>query len=355
MKTTLKMSLLALTLSQLLTVDAVSAHNTLAPANTSTVSVATLAAAETTYGTVKIEGQDIFYREAGSRSKPTILLLHGFPTSSHMFRELIPKLAQNYHVIAPDYPGYGNSSMPSVDNFEYTFDHMASIVEQFLVKKSISKYSMYVMDYGAPVGFRIASANPEQIQSLIVQNGNAYIEGLDNNFWQPIKEYWKDKKAVNKGLDNAWWKNVKAAYKQPEMKNEDALRFLLTKGATTWQYTNGVRDIAKVGLDAINEDQRLLDREGNEAIQLQMFYDYGSNVPLYPKWQAYFRKHQPDTLIVWGDKDEIFPSAGAYPYQRDLKNVETHFLNTGHFVLEEDSAEVAGYINTFLARTVNGK
>ena len=350
MKNTLKMSLIALTLSQLLSVD-VALAKVSSSENVQTV----VSANQTTYHTEQIEGQSIFYREAGSRNNPTILLLHGFPTSSHMFRDLIPKLSQNYHVIAPDYPGYGNSSMPSVDEFEYTFDHMASIVEQLLMKKSINKYSMYVMDYGAPIGFRIASANPEKIQSLIVQNGNAYNEGLDNNFWEPIKEYWKDKKAVNKGLDNDWWKNIKAAYKQPEMTNEDALRFLLTKGATTWQYTNGVRDTSKISLDAINEDQRLLDREGNEAIQLQMFYDYGSNVPLYPKWQAYFREYQPATLIVWGDKDEIFPSAGAHPYKRDLNNVESHFLNTGHFVLEEDRTEVAGYIDGFLNKTVSTK
>jgi len=307
---------------------------------------------QTTYNTVKIEGLDIFYREAGNPENPTLLLLHGFPTSSHMFRDLIPKLADKYHVIAPDYPGYGNSSMPSVSEFDYSFDHMATIVEKFLDKKSIEKYSMYVMDYGAPVGFRIAAAHPEQIESLIIQNGNAYEEGLDNNFWQPIKAYWKDRKAVNKGLDNAWWKNIKAAYKQPNMVNEDALRFLLTKGATTWQYTNGVRDVAKIALDAINEDQRLLDREGNEAIQLQMFYDYGTNPALYPEWQAYFRKHQPATLIVWGDKDEIFPSAGAHPYKKDLKNLEFHLLDTGHFVLEEDSAEVAHYIDDFLEKNV---
>mgnify|MGYP000096518707 CR=1 FL=1 len=352
MKTTLKLSIAALALSQMMSAGVVSASETVA---TQASSVAVAAASQIHYNTVEIEGLDIFYREAGSRDNPTLLLLHGFPTSSHMFRDLIPQLSQNYHVIAPDYPGYGNSSMPTVEEFEYTFDHMASIVEQLLVKKSIKRYSMYVMDYGAPIGFRVASANPEKIQSLIVQNGNAYVEGLDNNFWEPIKEYWKDRKAVNKGLDNAWWKNIKAAYKQPNMSNEDALRFLLTKGATTWQYTNGVRDTSKISLDAINEDQRLLDRENNEAIQLQMFYDYGSNVPLYPEWQAYFREHQPATLIVWGDKDEIFPSAGAHPYKRDLKNVETHFLNTGHFALEEDGAEIANYISTFLEKNVSGK
>jgi len=353
MKTKLKMSIAALAISQLMATGTASAGE-LATTPQATAA-AIIEASQVHYNTTKIEGLDIFYREAGSRSNPTLLLLHGFPTSSHMFRDLIPQLSQNYHVIAPDYPGYGNSSMPTVDEFEYTFDHMASIVEQLLVKKSINKYSMYVMDYGAPIGFRIANANPEKIQSLIIQNGNAYTEGLDNNFWEPIKEYWKDRKAVNKGLDNAWWKNIKAAYKQPEMTNEDALRFLLTKGATTWQYTNGARDTSKISLDAINEDQRLLDRKNNEAIQLKMFYDYGSNVPLYPVWQAYFRKHQPATLIVWGDKDEIFPSAGAHPYNRDLKNVETHFLNTGHFALEEDGTEIANYITTFMNKNVSRK
>jgi pimeloyl-ACP methyl ester carboxylesterase len=337
-----KVGLTALIMSQALFVSTASAD----------ISAPTVEMAQTTYKTMKIEGLDIFYREAGSPSNPTLLLLHGFPTSSHMFRKLIPELSEQYHVIAPDYPGYGNSSMPSVEEFDYTFDHMASIVEQLLNKKKIEKYSMYVMDYGAPVGFRIASANPEKIESLIIQNGNAYNEGLENNFWEPIKAYWKDRKAVNKGLDNSWWKNIKAAYKQPNMVNEDALRFLLTKGATTWQYTNGVRDTSKVGFDAINEDQRLLDREGNEAIQLQMFYDYGTNPALYPEWQAYFRKYQPATLIVWGDKDEIFPSAGAHPYKKDLQNLEFHLLDTGHFVLEEDGKQVANYMKAFLNKNV---
>ena len=305
--------------------------------------------------TTSIEGLDIYYREAGSRDNPTVILLHGFPTSSHMFRTLIPELADNYHVIAPDYPGYGNSSMPLLNEFEYTFDHMAAIVEQLITKLEIKKYSLYVMDYGAPIGFRIAAKHPERIQSLIVQNGNAYDEGLDNNFWEPIKAYWKNRKAVNVGLDNPWWTNVKKAHKQPKMVNEDALRFLLTKGATTWQYTNGVRNPARIGHDAINMDQMLLDRPGNKEIQLQMFYDYSSNPPLYPEWQAYFRKHQPATLIVWGDKDEIFPAEGAHPYKRDLNNVEMYLYDTGHFALEEDGADIAQKIRGFLNRNVAKK
>jgi len=306
----------------------------------------------TLHRTASIEGLDIYYREAGSRDNPTVILLHGFPTSSHMFRTLIPKLADNYHVIAPDYPGYGNSSMPLVSEFDYTFDHMATIVEQLISTLELKKYSLYVMDYGAPIGFRIAANHPMRVQSLIIQNGNAYEEGLDNDFWEPIKAYWQNRQAVNVGLDNPWWTNVKNAYKQPNMTNEDALRFLLTKGATTWQYTNGVRNPARIGHDAINMDQLLLDRPGNQEIQLQMFYDYGSNPPLYPEWQAYFRKHQPATLIVWGDKDEIFPAKGAHPYKRDLNNVEMHLYDTGHFALEEDGTDIAQKIRKFLKRNV---
>jgi len=306
----------------------------------------------TFYKTIKVDGLDIFYREAGQVNAPTILLLHGFPTSSHMFRNLIPALSDKYHVVAPDYPGYGNSSMPRVDEFRYTFDHMAKIIDKFTEKLGIKKYSLYMMDYGAPIGFRLAVAHPERVETLIIQNGNAYDEGLNNNFWEPIKGYWKNRSAFNVGLDNDWWKNVKAAYKKPTMSNEDALRFLLTINATKWQYTNGVRNKETISPDNWHVDQRLLDRPGNQAIQLQMFYDYGSNPPLYPKWQSYFRKHQPPTLIVWGTKDEIFPAEGAYPYKRDLKNLEFHLLNTGHFALEEDGEVIAEYIRNFLAKHV---
>lgn len=300
------------------------------------------------YKTVDIDGLDIFYREAGDPKNPTILLLHGFPTSSHMFRDLITELSDRFHLVAPDYPGYGYSSMPAVDKFDYSFDNLASVVDKFINKVGLKKYSLYMMDYGAPVGFRIATKHPERVESLIIQNGNAYVEGINNNFWEPIQAYWKDRDAVNQGLDNAWWKNVKAAYKQPNMTNDDALRFLLTEGATKWQYTNGVRNVENISPDTWNHVQPLLDREGSNAIQLQLFYSYGSNPPLYPAWQAYMRKHQPPTLIVWGDKDEIFPAAGAHPYKRDLKNLEFHLLDTGHFVLEEDSEVVAQYIRNFI-------
>ncbi len=305
------------------------------------------------YKTVEIENVEIFYREAGDPQNPTIVLLHGFPTSSHMFRNLIPALADRYHLVAPDYPGYGFSSMPTVDSFEYSFDSVANLMTKFIDEIGLENYSLYLMDYGAPIGFRIAANQPERIETLVIQNGNAYAEGLDNDFWEPIKAYWKDRGAINQGLDNAWWKNVKDAYQQPEMANEDALRFLLTLGATRWQYTNGVPDVSAVSPDNWGHVQPLLDRPGNQAIQLQMFYSYGSNPPLYPQWQAYFRKHQPPTLIVWGKNDEIFPAAGAEPYQRDLNNLEYHLIDTGHFALETHGDAIAELMRDFIARHLN--
>ena len=281
------------------------------------------------FRTVKIDGLDIFYREAGPVNAPHVLLLHGFPTSSHMYRNLIPQLAQKYHVIAPDYPGFGNSSAPSVTDFEYTFDHLAKIIEQFTQKLSLNQYSLYVMDYGAPVGYRLAAANPEKIQSITVQNGNAYEEGL-REFWKPIKAYWQNKTKAN----------------------ADALRGLLTIDATRWQYTQGTRDIQSISPDNWHVDQRLLDRKGNQEIQLALFYSYGSNVPLYPQWQQYFRTHQPPMLIVWGQNDPIFPAEGAHPYKRDLKNLEFHLLDTGHFALEEDGQRIGKLMLAFLNKNV---
>ncbi|MCH7831182.1 MAG: alpha/beta hydrolase [Proteobacteria bacterium] len=304
------------------------------------------------YRTVAIDDVEIFYREAGNPEHPTVLLLHGFPTSSHMFRDLITELADDFHLVAPDYPGYGFSSMPTVDEFDYSFDNMASIIEKFIDEIGLDRYSLYLMDYGAPIGFRIATRRPDRVEALIVQNGNAYVEGIDNNFWEPIREYWKDRDAINKGLDNPWWKNVKAAYKQPQMSNDDALRFLLTLGATKWQYTNGVKNVESVSPDTWAHVQPLLDREGNQEIQLQMFYSYGTNPPLYPAWQAYFREYQPPTLIVWGENDEIFPAAGAEPYKRDLKDLEYYLLDTGHFALETHGQEIADLMRDFLNRKV---
>lgn len=283
----------------------------------------------TTYRTVSINDLDIFYREAGSRDNPTILLLHGFPTSSHMFRNLMPALADQFHLVAPDYPGYGNSSMPAVNEFDYTFDHLAEIVEKFIAAIDLKKYSLYVMDYGAPVGYRIAVKNPERVQSLIVQNGNAYEEGL-REFWEPIKAYWQER--------------------SPE--NAEKLKYLVTLEATKWQYTNGVRNLEAISPDTWTIDQHFLDRPGNGEIQLALLYGYGTNPPLYPQWQEYFRQYQPPTLIVWGKNDYIFPTEGAYPYQRDLKDVELHLLDTGHFALEEEGGAIADHICRFLTTHV---
>ncbi len=302
------------------------------------------------YRTVTIDDVDIFYREAGNPDNPTILLLHGFPTSSHMFRNLIPALADQYHLVAPDYPGYGFSSMPGVETFDYSFDNVARIISKFTDEIGLDRYSLYLMDYGAPVGFRIATARPDRIDTLIVQNGNAYVEGIDNDFWEPIRAYWKDRGAINQGLDNDWWKNVKVAYNNPTMSNDDALRFLLTLGATKWQYTNGMPNVEAISPDNWGHVQPLLDREGNQEIQLQMFYSYGSNPPLYPAWQEYLREYQPPTLIVWGKNDEIFPAAGAEPYKRDLKDLEYHLLDTGHFALESHGREIADLLRNFLDR-----
>jgi pimeloyl-ACP methyl ester carboxylesterase len=278
------------------------------------------------FHTVSIDGLDIFYREAGSRDNPTILLLHGFPTSSHMFRNLMPALADRFHLVAPDYPGYGNSSMPTVNEFDYTFDHLAEIVEKFITAIDLKKYSLYVMDYGAPIGYRIAAKYPERVEALIVQNGNAYEEGL-LEFWNPIKAYWQDR--------------------SPE--NADKLRYIVGLEATKWQYTNGVRNPEMISPDNWNIDQPLLDRPGNDEIQLALFYSYGTNPPLYQQWQEYFRKYQPPTLIVWGQNDYIFPAEGAYPYKRDLKDIEFHLLDTGHFALEEEGDAIASHIGQFLA------
>ncbi|AYL95387.1 alpha/beta fold hydrolase [Mucilaginibacter celer] len=280
------------------------------------------------YGTVKIEGLNIFYREAGSPDKPTLLLLHGFPTSSHMFRNLMLALQDKYHLIAPDYPGYGASSMPLVTEFDYTFDHLAKIVDLFAIAKGLNKYSLYVMDYGAPIGYRLAVMHPEKVQALIIQNGNAYDEGLED-FWKPFRALWKDPK------------------------NEDAIngmKKILTITATKWQYMNGVGDTTKISPDNWIIDQAGMDRPGNVDIQLALFYSYGSNPPLYPSWQAYFRKYQPPTIILWGKNDYIFPASGAGPYKRDLKNIEVHLLPTGHFALEEYGFEMAKNIDRFLAK-----
>ncbi len=277
------------------------------------------------YGTETVEGVQLFFREAGTPGAPQIVLLHGFPTSSHMFRNLIPELASDFHVIAPDYPGYGLSAMPAAGEFEYSFENIASLVNQLLERRGFESYAIYLMDYGAPIGFRIAEAHPERVTGLIVQNGNAYEEGL-REFWDPIKRFWKS------GSE--------------EHGNE--LRGLLSLGATKWQYQHGTRRPETISPDNWLVDQPLLDRPGNQEIQLAMFYDYRTNVPLYPRWQQYFRDHQPPTLIVWGQNDPIFPSEGAHPYLRDLPDAELHLLDTGHFALEEEGPRIASLMRRFL-------
>lgn len=288
------------------------------------------AAPKVAYRTVNIDGLDIFYREAGPKHPYAVLLLHGFPTSSHMFRNLIPALADEFHLIAPDYPGFGNSSMPTVDQFSYTFDNLAEVIGKFTEHVGLEKYSLYVQDYGAPVGYRLATRHPDRIQGIVVQNGNAYVEGIDNEFWKPIKAYWQEKTA----------------------ERATALQAFFTREATIWQYTDGVRDKEAISPDNWNIDQPLLDRPGSAEIQLALFHSYGSNPPLYPKWQAYFRDYQPPTLIVWGKNDKIFPAAGAEAYKRDLKVLEFNLLDTGHFALEEDGDRIANLMRSFLRRQV---
>lgn len=278
------------------------------------------------YRTAKVDGLDIFYREAGPKNAPVILLLHGFPTSSHMYRELIPRLADRYRVIAPDYPGFGQSSAPRNTDFSYTFANVTKVVDGLMQSLRIGRYALYVMDYGAPVGYRLAAAHPERVTALLVQNGNGYNEGLQV-FWDQFRRYWS----------------------QPTAENREALRPLLTLGVTQFQYLDGVPDTSLVSADNWTIDQARLDRPGNQEIQLDLFLDYRSNVELYPTFQAYFRQYQPPTLIVWGKNDFIFPVEGALAFKRDLPNAEVHLLNTGHFALETDGIRIAHLIRKFLA------
>jgi len=279
------------------------------------------------YNATVIDGLNIAYREAGDPANPTVLLLHGFPTSSHMFRNLIPRLAKSYHVIAPDYPGFGASDMPQAKDFDYSFSNIANIVTELLDRKNIDRYAVYLMDYGAPVGYRMFAKNPERVTGFIIQNGNAYEEGL-REFWDPIKAYWAD----------------------ASKENGDKLRGFFELGATKWQFTHGTQNPENISPDNYWHVQYLLDRPGNPEVQLALFLDYGTNVAEYPKWQALFRKHQPPALLVWGKNDPIFPEEGAHPYKRDLKDLEFHILNTGHFALEEYGPEIASRMLTFLDR-----
>ena len=281
------------------------------------------------YQTVAVNGLDIFYREAGDPAHPAILLLHGFPSSSHMFRDLLPLLADRYHLIAPDLPGFGFSGSPARADFAYTFDHLAEVIGTFTEAVGLTSYALYVFDYGAPVGLRLALAHPERIRALISQNGNAYEEGLSEG-WNPIQKYWQ----------------------QPTTENREALRAMLTYEATREQYTHGVPDPALLAPEAPALDSALLARPGQDEIQLDLFGDYQSNVALYPRFQEYFRTHCPPTLAVWGQNDPFFLPAGADAYRRDNPAAEVHLLDTGHFALETHAVEIANFIRDFLARVL---
>jgi pimeloyl-ACP methyl ester carboxylesterase len=282
----------------------------------------------TRYRTADIDGLKVFYREAGPADAPTVLLLHGFPTSSHMFRDLIPALADRYHVVAPDYPGFGHSDFPDRAQFPYGFAAYAEVIDKFTQVIGLERYTIYIQDYGAPVGLRLAVRAPERIAGIIIQNGNAYEEGL-KEFWKPIKAYW--------------------ASGQPAQR--EALRAGTTLEATRSQYLDGAADRSRVDPSAWVQDQALLDRPGNVEIQLDLFYDYRTNLELYPQFQKFFRERQPPTLIVWGRNDVIFPAEGARAYLKDLPRAELHLLDTGHFALEEQGDEIARLMRDFLART----
>lgn len=284
----------------------------------------------TTYNRTEVQGLEVFYREAGPKDAPTIVLLHGFPSSSHMFRDLIPMLADDFHLIAPDFIGFGYSAQPAISEFEYTFDHLASVAEELLLEKlNLKRFSICVQDYGSPVGFRIASKHPQSIDAIIVQNGNAYEEGL-SSVWAPLRTLWRDRNA----------------------ESEKQVRGFLTKETTKFQYTQGVKDATKISPDSYTFDQLFLDRPGNDAVQLELFYNYMSNLTLYPEWQAYFRENRPPILIVWGMNDPFFTVAGAKAYQRDLPKAQLHFLDTGHFALEEESETIAAHIRRFLSENL---
>jgi pimeloyl-ACP methyl ester carboxylesterase len=279
------------------------------------------------YKRAVVDGKTIFYREGGPANAPTILLLHGFPTSSHMFRNLIPALADNYYVVAPDLPGFGFSDSPDRKTFPYTFENLAKVIDTFTQAVGLQRFAMYIFDYGAPVGLRIALAHPDRIMAIISQNGNAYEEGLSGG-WNPIQKYWKE----------------------PTPQNRAALRDFLKPETTKSQYVHGVRDETQIAPESYTLDSALLARPGNDEIQLDLFLDYASNVALYPKFQEYFRNKRPPLLAVWGKNDPFFLPPGAEAFKRDIANAEVHFYDTGHFALETHHREIAGVIRDFLGR-----
>ncbi len=279
----------------------------------------------TTYKTVNVEKVNIFYREAGPVEAPVIVLLHGFPSSSHMYRNLMRELEGEFHLIAPDYPGFGNSDRPSREGFVYTFDHLAEIIEKFLQVLGLNKFSFYMQDYGGPIGFRIAVKQPDWIQALVIQNTNAYEEGLTSVF-EDMRPLWEKRTTFNE------WRATKT----------------FDLGSTIWQHTHGVHDMSKISPDSWNMDQYFLDRPHSHFIQLELQADFGSNLQRYAEWHRYFRKHQPPALVVWGRNDQIFSPQGAEMYKRDLRNIEVHMLDSGHFALEEECETIADHIRRFL-------
>ena len=278
-----------------------------------------------TYRRSNVDGVKIFYREAGSKTAPHLLLLHGFPTSSHMFRNLIPELADLYHVVAPDLPGFGFSDVPDRKRFPYSFENLAKVIDTFTQTIGLDRFAIYVFDYGAPVGFRLALSHPERITAIITQNGNAYVEGLSDG-WNPIQKYWRE----------------------PTAGNRAALRGFLKPETTRWQYVHGVQDEALVAPEAYELDSALLARPGNDEIQLDLFLNYATNVTLYPRFQEYFRTRKPPLLAVWGKNDPFFLPEGAEAFARDNPNTEVHFYDTGHFALETHAPEIAAAIRDFL-------
>jgi len=279
------------------------------------------------YRTANVDGWKIFYREAGSKDAPTLLLLHGFPSAGHMFRDLIPHLVDRFHIVAPDLPGFGQSDMVARGMFTYTFDHIAEVIDRFTEVIGLKRFAIYVFDYGAPTGFRIAAKHPERITAIISQNGNAYEESLSDG-WNPIRAYWQD----------------------ASEKNREALRALLKPETTVWQYTHGVPDATKVSPDGYSLDNFYLSRPGADEVQLDLFGDYKSNIALYPAFQSYFRTHKPPFLAVWGKNDPFFLPPGAEAFKRDIPNATVRFFDTGHFALETHAAEIAAAIRDFLPR-----
>jgi len=277
------------------------------------------------YRTADVDGLSVFYREAGAADAPTLLLLHGFPSSSHMFRELIPLLADEFHLVAPDLPSFGKSEMPEPDKFDYTFDHLADVIDRFTEVLGLDRFAIYVFDYGAPVGFRIAARHPDRITAIISQNGNAYEDGLSDG-WAPVQAYWKD----------------------PSPANREAVRSMVQPETTIWQYTHGVPDVTMVSPDGYGLDNFYLARPGADEIQLDLLLDYASNVALYPAWQQYFRTSRPPLLAVWGSNDPFFTPPGAEAFKRDIPGADVRFVPTGHFALETHVDEIAKAIIDFL-------